>query len=216
MAGITGVESSGSWRRCGVRSALMLTNTAVAPARPGRARRSCPPIARARPRRGCRRCRCSSGTTPQCSVSRRAVVASLGGGDDRRARSERRQAPRRRAAARDRDNRLRVAAVGERDRRFAQRLGVIVVPRVGRAALHARCDGLASASRMIASSVCTVRAGYAPAAVSPASMIASTPSSTALAASLTSARVGRASLVIDSSTWVATITGMPLAARAGA
>ena len=62
---------------------------------------------------------------------------------------------------------------------------------------------------MIASSVCTARAGYAPAAVSPASMIASTPSSTALAASLTSARVGRASTVIDSSTWVATITGMP-------
>ena len=50
---------------------------------------------------------------------------------------------------------------------------------------------MASASRMIASSVCTARAGYAPTAVSPASMIASTPSSTALAASLTSARVGR-------------------------
>ena len=51
-----------------------------------------------------------------------------------------------------------------------------------------------SASAMIASSVCTARTGNAPAAVSPASMIASTPSSTALAASLTSARVGRGSV----------------------
>ena len=42
-------------------------------------------------------------------------------------------------------------------------------------------------------------------------MIASTPSSTALAASLTSARVGRGSCRIDSSTCVATITGRPSA-----
>ncbi len=62
---------------------------------------------------------------------------------------------------------------------------------------------------MIALSVLTARTAWAPAAVSPASMIASTPSSTALAASLTSARVGRASVVIDSSTCVATITGLP-------
>ena len=62
---------------------------------------------------------------------------------------------------------------------------------------------------MIASSVCTARAGNLPIAVSPASMIASTPSATALAASLTSARVGRGSSVIDSSTCVATMTGMP-------
>ena len=38
-------------------------------------------------------------------------------------------------------------------------------------------------------------------------MIASAPSSTALAASLTSARVGRGSTRIDSSTCVATIAG---------
>src|SRR3954465_8942418 len=62
---------------------------------------------------------------------------------------------------------------------------------------------------MIALSVLTAFAGCAPAAGSPASMIASTPSSTALAASFTSARVGRASTVIDSSTCVATITGLP-------
>ena len=71
--------------------------------------------------------------------------------------------------------------------------------------------GITSASRMIASSVRTASTGYPPAAVSPASMIASTPSSTALAASLTSARVGRGSVRIDSSTWVATMTGMPRA-----
>ena len=76
-----------------------------------------------------------------------------------------------------------------------------------------RLAGSSSASRMMASSVCTARAGNAPAAVSPASMMASTPSSTALAASLTSARVGRASCVIDSSTCVARITGMPRRAR---
>ena len=67
---------------------------------------------------------------------------------------------------------------------------------------------------MIRSSVCTARTGWAPIAVSPASMIASTRSSTALAASLTSARVGRGSVRIDSSTCVATITG--IAKRAGA
>ena len=45
-------------------------------------------------------------------------------------------------------------------------------------------------------------------------MTASTPSVTALAASLTSARVGRGSVVIDSSTCVATMTGMPCARAA--
>ena len=44
-------------------------------------------------------------------------------------------------------------------------------------------------------------------------MIASAPSSTAVAASLTSARVGRGSVRIDSSTCVATITGTPRRAR---
>ncbi len=71
--------------------------------------------------------------------------------------------------------------------------------------------GNCSASRMIASSVCTDSTGKAPDAVSPASMMASTPSSTALAASLTSARVGRGSLRMDSSTCVATMTGRPMA-----
>ena len=138
----------------------------------------------------------------------RGLVA-FGRRDDRRARAQRRQAPRRAAAARDRDDGLRVAAIGQRDRRLAERLGVIVVRPDRRPRAQTSDAGLASASRMIASSVCTARAGYAPAAVSPASMIASTPSSTAFAASLTSARVGRASVVIDSSTCVATMTGTP-------
>ena len=57
----------------------------------------------------------------------------------------------------------------------------------------------------------TARTGNLPTAVSPASMIAEAPRSTALAASLTSARVGRGSSRIDSSTWVATMAGTPRA-----
>src|SRR4051812_23318207 len=51
--------------------------------------------------------------------------------------------------------------------------------------------------------------GYSPIAVSPESMIASAPSSTAFATSLASARVGRGAWIIDSSIWVATIAGFP-------
>ena len=50
-------------------------------------------------------------------------------------------------------------------------------------------------------------------AVSAESMIASAPSKMAVATSLTSARVGRECVTIDSSIWVATITGT-LASRA--
>ena len=74
-----------------------------------------------------------------------------------------------------------------------------------------RSEGIRSASTMTRLRVCTASIGYFPAAVSPASMIASAPSSTALAASLTSARVGRGDSRIDSSTCVATITGRPTA-----
>ena len=51
--------------------------------------------------------------------------------------------------------------------------------------------------------------GKLPAAVSPDSMTQSVPSSTALATSVASARVGRGFLTIDSSIWVAVITGFP-------
>ncbi len=46
-------------------------------------------------------------------------------------------------------------------------------------------------------------------AVSADSMTASVPSKTAFATSLTSARVGVGELTIDSSIWVAVITGRP-------
>ena len=64
---------------------------------------------------------------------------------------------------------------------------------------------------MIRAMVATASTGYAPTLVSPESMSASAPSSTALATSEASARVGRGALIIDSSIWVATMTG--LAAR---
>ncbi len=60
---------------------------------------------------------------------------------------------------------------------------------------------------------CTVSTGKRPVAVSAESMIASAPSKIAVATSLTSARVGREWVTIDSSIWVATMTGT-LASRA--
>ncbi len=52
--------------------------------------------------------------------------------------------------------------------------------------------------------------GYSPTLVSPDSITASAPSSTALATSDASARVGRGAEIIDSSIWVATMTGLAL------
>ena len=52
--------------------------------------------------------------------------------------------------------------------------------------------------------------GYSPTLVSPDSITASAPSSTALATSLASARVGAGEVIIDSSIWVATMTGLAL------
>ena len=67
---------------------------------------------------------------------------------------------------------------------------------------------------MIASSICTARTGYAPAAVSPDSMMASALCDTAVAASLTSARVAATPCRIDSSTCVASTVGTPRARAA--
>ena len=61
---------------------------------------------------------------------------------------------------------------------------------------------------MMRAIVVTASIGQAPTLVSPESMIASAPSSTALAASDASARVGLGFSIIDSSTWVATMTGL--------
>ena len=65
-----------------------------------------------------------------------------------------------------------------------------------------------SVSRQVRCIASTASSGYFPAAVSPESMIASVPSSTALATSLTSARVGIGFSHIDSIICVATITGV--------
>ena len=66
------------------------------------------------------------------------------------------------------------------------------------------CSALTQMSAMIF----TASSGCAPVAVSPESITASVPSSTAFATSLASARVGRGLTIIDSSICVAVITGM--------
>jgi hypothetical protein len=55
----------------------------------------------------------------------------------------------------------------------------------------------------------TDSSGYLPIADSPDSMMQSVPSRMALATSVASARVGRRLTVMDSSIWVAVITGLP-------
>ena len=67
-----------------------------------------------------------------------------------------------------------------------------------------------SVELMIRAIVRTVSMGYSPTLVSPESITASAPSRTALATSEASARVGAGLLIIDSSIWVATITGLAL------
>ena len=66
-----------------------------------------------------------------------------------------------------------------------------------------------SVSRMMRSIARTASKGYSPTAVSADSMTASVPSRMALATSDASARVGRGWCTIDSSIWVAVITGLP-------
>ncbi len=56
--------------------------------------------------------------------------------------------------------------------------------------------------------ILTDSTGYLPAAVSPESMTQSVPSRTALATSVTSARVGRGLRIMESSIWVAVMTGL--------
>ena len=67
-----------------------------------------------------------------------------------------------------------------------------------------------SVDSMMRAIVRTVSIGYAPTLVSPESITASVPSSTAFATSDASARVGRGAEIIDSSIWVATMTGLAL------
>ena len=63
---------------------------------------------------------------------------------------------------------------------------------------------------MMRAIVSTVWTGYSPTPVSPESITASAPSRIALATSETSARVGGGLEIIDSSIWVATMTGLAL------
>ena len=71
-----------------------------------------------------------------------------------------------------------------------------------------RCSPWSSVFSMIRAMVRTAANACLPTLVSPESIRASAPSSTALAASEASARVGRLFSIIDSSTWVATMTGL--------
>src|SRR5450830_299199 len=68
----------------------------------------------------------------------------------------------------------------------------------------------ASAALQILAISSTVSSGYLPAAVSAESITASVPSSTALATSLTSARVGTGLVIMLSIIWVAVITTLSL------
>jgi hypothetical protein len=78
-----------------------------------------------------------------------------------------------------------------------------------------RCAKAASAAWQILLIICTAAAGFLPFAVSPLSITASAPSSTADATSTHSARVGRAFVVMLSSICVAQMTGLPCAGWRG-
>src|SRR5512140_227476 len=78
---------------------------------------------------------------------------------------------------------------------------------------HPDLSMCSSATCMIRAIILTDSHGYCPLAVSADSITASLPSKIAFATSLASARVGRGLVVIDSSIWVAVLTGI-LAAEA--
>lgn len=73
----------------------------------------------------------------------------------------------------------------------------------------------AGAAKILSGRTFTASTGKAPAAVSPLSMTQSVPSSTALATSVASARVGLGFLIIDSNICVAVMTGLPATEAAG-
>ena len=134
--------------------------------------------------------------------------------EDRHARAKRRQHARGLAAAGHRDDGGGVPALGQRHRRFAQRA---VVRDAGHLEVGLDLERRANAFGVANDRVERrhgARRVRRRSAVSPDIMIASTASSTALAASLTSARVGRGSVRIESKTWVATMTGRPAPAGA--
>ena len=148
--------------------------------------------------------------TPQTSDSRRA------GRDVRRQRDDRRLRP----LARDpQAGRARRGPAARSPRgRASRRSGARGRDRVGAGRLRLgalRCDDRAVVAdrsrppRRCGPSSRPPRPDIAPAALSADSMTASAPSNTAVATSETSARVGTGELIIDSSIWVATTTGLP-------
>ena len=66
-----------------------------------------------------------------------------------------------------------------------------------------------SAADTVDAMASTASMGYLPPAVSPESITQEVPSNTALATSETSARVGRGLRIMESSIWVAVMTGLP-------
>lgn len=73
----------------------------------------------------------------------------------------------------------------------------------------------ASAWRHTLAIVLTASIGHFPLAVSPESITQSAPSRIAVPTSVTSARVGRGLVIIDSSIWVAQMTGLPAMLHCG-
>src|SRR5690606_27113257 len=98
--------------------------------------------------------------------------------------------------------RFRDLACGKRDCVGARRLRRC-------ASMMVESVGSVSACSAMRFMVATASTGYWPEADSAESMIASAPSSTAVATSDTSARVGTGAVIIDSSICVATTTGLP-------
>mmetsp|Transcript_3508 Transcript_3508/g.8657 ORF Transcript_3508/g.8657 Transcript_3508/m.8657 type:complete len:297 (-) Transcript_3508:561-1451(-) len=93
----------------------------------------------------------------------------------------------------------------------ASQIGLFGVPRVSVriVSVSPLWSTACSAVWQMRAMVRTVSSGYSPFAVSPESITASQPSSTAFAVSAHSARVGRGDRVIESSICVAQITGLP-------
>ena len=135
----------------------------------------------------------------------------LGDPRDRDRGPERGDTPRGRAALRRAHDRGDAEILGGLHRGVRDRPGDPVVVDAAAAAPCGvvRARGHASAASATSLIVRTVSAGYSPTAVSSESMSASVPSSTALATSFTSARVGSGERVIDSSICVAVMTGFP-------
>ena len=187
-------------------------------ARSGRAR--APSRPRTRPsRRSTRTCRPATGSTPQISAIDRTIEGSGDRPIIRACGRNLRHRPRRTSAARAAQDRRGVGVERGLPRGMGDRTGDAVDRgqfEVVVAALHPAETGRplpvarlrSPPARRPCAIVRTTPTGSRPMAVSPDSITASVPSNTALATSLTSARVGDGAVIIDSSICVAVITGV--------